>query len=203
MCSMGSIGDGHQPGDVTRILTALADCSRGSSEDLAEAQIQELQELLHQELRRVVLGHPAADRRHHDTTSLVNELYLKLACSGVHWENRRHFFGSAAIALRRLLIDEARRRSAIKHGGDRIRVDLLPEHLQQMSHDPADLLALDEAIEALRQRDDRMTEIIHLRLFAGLAPDTIADLIGVTRRTVTRDWEAARTWLYQQMYHQP
>ncbi|MGP1272538.1 MAG: ECF-type sigma factor [Phycisphaerales bacterium] len=133
-------------------------------------------------------------------TALVHEVYLRLLKDpGLSWADDRQFFAAAGECMRRILVDEARRRRAIKRGGGRARV-VLPEIPDQQRIDPHDtegsVLGLDRALAGLRDIDDRLYEVVILRYFAGLSVANTASLMGIAPRTVKRDWVAARSWLH-------
>jgi RNA polymerase sigma factor (TIGR02999 family) len=128
-------------------------------------------------------------------TALVHEAYLRLV--GDHdpgWQGRRHFFGAAARAMRQILIEQARRKSSHKHGGQGRRVEL-DEGMAFVEPPADDLLALDDAIQKLQACDPHLAEIVLLRYFAGLSVEETAGVLGESERTVYRDWRHARTWL--------
>jgi RNA polymerase sigma factor (TIGR02999 family) len=134
-----------------------------------------------------------------DTTSLVHEAYLRLGRGKqTPWENRAHFFGAAAIAMRRILVERARHQRAEKHGGRRARLTL-DEDAAAVPARSADLLALDEALDRLQAHDPSMGEIVLLRFFAGLSMEETAEALGVSPRTVQRKWTFARAWLHAAM----
>jgi RNA polymerase sigma factor (TIGR02999 family) len=128
-------------------------------------------------------------------TALVHEAYLRLVRdeeSG--WEGRRHFFGAAARAMREILVDQARHKGSVKHGGQAHRVELA-EGLAWIEPPSSDLLALDEAIQQLQAEDAGVAEIVLLRYYAGLSVEETASVLGVSVSTVTREWRYARAWL--------
>jgi RNA polymerase sigma factor (TIGR02999 family) len=128
-------------------------------------------------------------------TALVHEAYLKLVRDqDPGWEGRRHFFGAAARAMREILIDQARRKASIKHGGGGQRIELT-EGLALIEPPADDLLALDEAIQRLQGEEPRLGEIVHLRYYAGLSLEETASVVGRSVRTITREWRQARAWL--------
>jgi RNA polymerase sigma factor (TIGR02999 family) len=126
-------------------------------------------------------------------TALVHEAYLRLVRSPAAWEGRRHFFGAAAQAMREILIEQARRKGRLKRGGGGRRVELA-EGLAWIEP-PADVLALDEAIQKLQVEDARLAEIVMLRYYSGLSVEETAAVVGVSVSTLTRDWRYARAWL--------
>jgi RNA polymerase sigma factor (TIGR02999 family) len=156
------------------------------------------------ELRRVAHRQLRAERSGHtlSTTALVHETYLKLDReTGAPWTNRAQFFALAARAMRRILVDYARRHRAARRGGDWQRVSLDEaghgsDVAVQRGHD---LIALDDALTRLAALDPRLGRVVELRFFAGLTEAEIAQLLGVTPRTVARDWVKAKGWLYQEL----
>jgi RNA polymerase sigma factor (TIGR02999 family) len=132
-------------------------------------------------------------------TALVHEAYLKLVRNrDPGWEGRRHFFGAAAQAMREILIDQARRKASVKHGGHGQRVELT-EGLALIEPPADDLLAVDEAIQRLQGEEPRLGEIVHLRFYAGLSLEETANVVGRSVRTITREWRQARAWLAGQL----
>jgi RNA polymerase sigma factor (TIGR02999 family) len=131
-------------------------------------------------------------------TALVNEAYMRLAQGATHWDSRAHFFGAAARAMRQVLVAQARRKSAVKRAGHAVRVTF--HELQVQSPEPqVDLLALDAALTALAEVDERYTRVMELRYFAGCGLEEIGTLTGRSLATVKRDWAYARAWLYDYM----
>jgi len=172
------------------------------SDGARERAFQELFEKVYDELKSVARRSMRNERQGHSLypTDLVHEVYLRLFTDDatVDFRNRAHFFGAVGQAMRRILVDHARRRASGKRGGDRERVRLtlidaaLPEN-------PQDLLALDEALLRLERKDPRAAEVVRLRYFAGLTIDQTADAMQLSSRTVKREWEFARAWLMKQM----
>jgi RNA polymerase sigma-70 factor (ECF subfamily) len=130
---------------------------------------------------------------------LVHEAYLRIARQeNVSWQNRSHFFGVAAQIMRRILVDHARKHLAKKRGGSRSRLSL--EAALLVTETPSfPILALDEALSRLSVRDARLGKIVELRFFAGLSEEEAAEILGISTRTVKRDWSVARAWLYQEL----
>jgi RNA polymerase sigma factor (TIGR02999 family) len=129
-------------------------------------------------------------------TALVHEAYLRLVSvpEPQHWDGRGHFFAAAAEAMRRILVENARRKGRVKHGGQQNRTDLDPVHIAAPQiHE--DLIALDEALERLKAVDAQAVELVHLRYFAGLSAAEAAELMGISSRTADRIWAFARAWL--------
>lgn len=132
-------------------------------------------------------------------TALVNEAYLRLMGGGPpNWVSRAHFFNAAALAMRRILIEHARGRGRVKRGGGRRQLPMDAIDLA-VSTDVDDVLALDAAISRLAERDSQAGSIVQLRFFAGLSVEETAATLGISERTVKRDWAFARAWLYQQL----
>lgn len=181
-----------ESGEVTRILTGAEGLSR-------EEALERLLPVVYDELRALAQARLHRERPDHtlQATALVHEAYIRLVGWGQQpWANRAHFYRAAAEAMRRILIEHARGRGRIKRGGDRVRVDL--EHADlAMWHDPDDVLALDEGIRRLTKQDPRSAEIVRLRFFAGLSIAETANALGLSVRTVNRDWEFARAWLFR------
>jgi RNA polymerase sigma factor (TIGR02999 family) len=179
--------------DFTRMLQAVEQGDPKASEELLP--------LVYQELRRLAGWKMANERPGHtlQATALVHEAWLRLAGQeGQHWQNRAHFFGAAAEAMRRILVESARRKQRLKHGGQFQRVDL--EELDLPSPMPdEDLLALDEALEGLAQFDGRAAEVVKLCFFVGLTQPQAAKELGISLATVERTWAFARAWLFREI----
>lgn len=163
--------------------------------------LNRLTPLVYDELRRI--AHRYVQRERHGdtlgTTALVNEAYLRLAGQKkIEWQNRAHFFAVTAQVMRHILIDNARRRNYVKHGGDAQRVSLAEAEL--MSADRArELLALDDALAELAEFDVRKSRVVELRYFGGLGLEETAEVLEISVMTVRRDWRAAKAWLYRRM----
>jgi RNA polymerase sigma factor (TIGR02999 family) len=157
--------------------------------------------LVHADLRAMASGELDHERRGHTLppTALVNEAFLRLQGPvPLPWQNRAHFFGAAARAMRRVLVDHARARRRRKRNGGNAAVPL--SELELAAPAPGlDLLALDEALEHLGRIDQRMVQVVELRFFAGLPVETIAQLLGVSTGTVGSDWKIARMWLHREL----
>jgi RNA polymerase sigma factor (TIGR02999 family) len=173
------------------------DAAAGGRRDAAE-----LLPLVYDELRKLAADRLAQERPGQtlDATALVHEAYLRLG-GGQRFEHRGHFFAAAAEAMRRVLVDRARRRALPKHGGGRRRVELDEAHRVLESSD--DLLLLDDALGRLRAEDATAVEIVQLRLFAGLSVDEAADALGLARATAYRHWAFARAWLRCELGEEP
>lgn len=158
--------------------------------------------VVYEQLRRMARGHLAREATGHTltTTDLVHEAYLQLAVQArAQWQSRAHFMSVAATAMRRILVDHARSHRAVKHGGALKRVPL--ESLNAAAGDRADLLvALDEALDRLRQLDERQAHVVECRFFGGMTEDETAEALDISARTAKRDWAKARSWLYRELY---
>ncbi len=181
------------PQEVTQLLVAW---SEGNAEALAQ-----LVPLVEAELDRLAHGYlrDFASEQTLQTTALVNEAYVRLIeWQNVTWQNRAQFIGMAATIMKNLLIDRARRRKALKHGGGMLRVSLPHATLEPHQFDP-DILALNDALNELAKLDERQSRIVELSFFGGLNNEEIAHLLGVGERTVRRDWNMARAWLFREL----
>src|SRR5262245_32877274 len=180
--------------DVTRLLDAAATGDRQAAADVLP--------LVYDELRKLAAARLAAEAPGHtlDATALVHEAYLRLV-GDQHFEGRGHFFAAAAEAMRRVLVERARRKKLPKHGGGRRRVELNEAHRVLESSD--DLLLLDEALDQLCAEDATAVEIVKLRLFAGLSVEEAADALGLARATAYRHWTFARAWLRCEFGEEP
>ncbi|MHC5011177.1 MAG: ECF-type sigma factor [Planctomycetota bacterium] len=179
--------------DVTRIIGALQAGDRRAADRLLEA--------VYDELRRLAASRLAQERPGHtlQPTALVHEAYLRLVGDErADWKNRAHFFAAAAEAMRRILIEGARRKASLKRGGDRHRVTYDEARLVSPPGG-VDILALDEALERLAQEDRQAVELVKLRYFAGLTTEQAAEVLGVSKATADRRWAYARAWLYDAM----
>jgi RNA polymerase sigma factor (TIGR02999 family) len=132
-------------------------------------------------------------------TALVHEAYLRLVGSGdPGWQGRKHFFGAAAQAMRDILVEQARRKARIKHGGGRVRLEL--NHIDApAAPQPEEVVAVDEVLGKLEKEDPRAAQVVVLRYFGGLTEPEAAAVLGVSESTVVRDWRYARTWLFREL----
>lgn len=175
---------------ITRLLAASNGGDEEAHAELVELLYRQLQTLARQQ-RRKTGGPPTLS-----TTALVNDAYLRLFDGAPkNFKDRSHFFGCAALAMRQLLIDHARRRSADKRAPEVPMPTLPPEVAAEDTLDPDELLELDQALERLRAVDERLCRLVELRFFAGLNVEQIAELLEVSPRTVVRDWRKARAFL--------
>lgn len=178
------------------ILPESTDSRKGSgtTRELFPAVYQQLRDLAHKKMAREPGGLTL------QTTALVHEVYVRLSRDpSVNWENPRQFFAVAAEAMRRILVERARRHHAQKRGGHRQRVDLDFVDVATESANPQAMLVLDEAITNLSSFDSRLAEVVMLRYFTGLSVEETAAALGSSARTVKRDWSVARAWLSQQL----
>jgi RNA polymerase sigma factor (TIGR02999 family) len=178
--------------DVAKLLDQLREGDREALDRLFPLVYQELRHAADRVLRREAAGHTL------QPTALVHEAYLKLASGPVSSENRAHFLGIAARAMRQVLVDHARRRRAAKRGGGDLAVSLSQAAGAADVHSD-DLVSLDEALERLGERNERLKRVVELRFFAGLTEVETAEVLGVTPRTIQRDWNKARAWLHKEL----
>ena len=179
--------------DVTRILNAIERGDAKATDELLPLVYEELRLLAAQKLSHEPPGQTL------QATALVHEAYLRLVGDEPRsWGNRGHFFAAAAEAMRRILVERARHRQSVKQGGSLQRV-ALEDAILSVNEPQDDILALDEALAKLAREDDKLAEVVKLRYFAGLTLGQIAELMGVTRRTIDRHWALGRAWLYQEM----
>jgi RNA polymerase sigma-70 factor (ECF subfamily) len=179
-----------------QITTLLKKWSEGD-----ETALEQLTPLVHDELHRLAHHHIRQEGPGHilQTSVLINEAYLRLVDQPqIRWENRAHFFGIAARLMRRILVDEARKRNSAKRGGSMIQVPL-DEATSVVQEQAANVAALDEALQRLETIDARQGQIVELRFFGGLSIEQTADVLKVSPGTVMRDWTFARAWLRNEM----
>jgi len=182
-----------QISEVTGLLMVWGDGDRGA--------LDRLTPMVDVELRRIAEAYLSRERPGHvlQTTALVNEAWMKLIdwqkCA---WQSRAHFFGVAAALMRKILVGEARRRRRLKRGGRDLQVSLSEADLVSSGEQP-DLIALDDALSALAEFDERKSRIIEMRFFSGLSVAETAEALRISERTVAREWELAKSWLYRQL----
>jgi RNA polymerase sigma factor (TIGR02999 family) len=179
---------------VTQILSAIEHGDSGASHQLLPLVYDELRKLATQRLTREKPGQTLS------ATGLVHEAYMRLVDveKAQHWNSRGHFFAAAAEAMRRILVENARRKQRIKHGGEQKRIELNDEAIA--SDDQDDLvLAVDESLAALAQQNSQAADIVKLRYFAGLTLSEAAAALDISPRTADRLWAYARAWLHQKL----
>jgi RNA polymerase sigma factor (TIGR02999 family) len=187
----------HPEADITRLLALVRQGDEVAEGELAPLIYGELRRLAEQRLRRERADHTL------QATALVHETYIRLlGREGPGWQDRAHFFAVAARVMRQILIDYARSRGADKRGGAAVRVPM-DENLASAQPTWENLLALDQALDALADCDKRQARVVELRFFGGLDIAQTAEVLGVSERTVKRDWEFAQSWLYNKMTARP
>jgi RNA polymerase sigma factor (TIGR02999 family) len=180
-------------GEITQLLQASSQAGGNASEALLP--------LVYDELRRVAMANLAREKPGQtlQATALVHEAWLEVAgAGGRNWENRAHFFGAAAHAMRRILIQKARRKARLKHGGGQIRVDIAGLDVAAANADEK-ILLINEALEWLEQSDPEQARVVVLKFFGGLTNEQVAENLGLSPRTVDRQWACAKAWLMQRM----
>jgi len=183
----------EERGEITELLAELRAGNRSAE--------SKLMPLIYHELRRLAARYMAQERTDHtlQPTALVHEAYLRVIDQRhVKWQNRAHFFGVAAQQMRRILVDHARAHRSKKRGGSQEKV-ALDEALIYSRDKSGELLAVDEALSRLAERDARQARIVELRFFVGLTEEESAEVLGISARTVKRDWNVARAWLYKEI----
>ena len=180
--------------DVTQILSRIEAGDAGATEELLP--------LVYEELRKLAAHRLAAEKPGQtlQATALVHEAYVRLVGgqNNQHWNSRGHFFAAAAEAIRRILVEQARRKNRVRHGGELRRIDFDSE-LQISDEADENLLALDEALQRLAVEDSEAAEVVKLRYFAGLTIEETASALGISVRTTNRHWAYARAWLFRQL----
>lgn len=178
---------------VTQLLLAWGDGDQGALDELTPLVYDELRRLAGSYLRRERQGHTL------QTSALVHEAFLRLIDQRVNWQNRAHFFGIAAQAMRRVLVSYARSQHRTKRGGGEQQRLELDEALDLAQARDADLVALDDALTALSQFDSQQSRIVELRYFGGLTIDETAEALSISSATVEREWRLARAWLRREL----
>lgn len=182
-----------QISEVTGLLMAWGDGDRSALEQLTP--------MVDVELRRIAEAYMRREKSDHvlQTTALVNEAWMRLIdWQKSTWQSRAHFFGVAASLMRKILVSEAQRRRRLKRGGNDFKVSLSEVDLVPKGKQP-DLIALDDALDALAEFDERKCRIVELRFFGGLSVAETAEVLKASERTVAREWELAKSWLYRQL----
>ena len=179
--------------NITHLLKEWSDGDQQALEELTPLVYGELRQQAARYLRRERPGHTL------QTTALINEAYLRLIdAKDVQWQSRTHFFAIAANLMRRVLVDHARRRGAEKRGGSQVRLTL-NDALSAAKETDVDLMAIDEALNRLATIDAQQARIVELRFFSGLSVEETATALGVSPKTVKRDWSVARAWLRREI----
>jgi RNA polymerase sigma factor (TIGR02999 family) len=180
--------------EVTRILSAVEQGEPGAADRLLPLVYDELRKLAAHKLAREKTGQTL------EATALVHEAYLRMVGAGdeLRWDHRGHFFAAAAEAMRRILVENARRRRSVKHGGGLVRQDLDGVHLAAPGLSE-DLEALDEALDRLAEKDPVKADLVKLRHFAGLTIEEAAQALDISMTTANRYWAYARAWLHQEI----
>jgi RNA polymerase sigma factor (TIGR02999 family) len=177
--------------EITQVLQAIRRGDGRASEELLPLVYNELRQLAAARMNQEAGGQTLQG------TALVHEAWLRMVGDGDRvWENRAHFFGAAAEAMRRILVENARRKSRLKRGGGQVRLDIDELDLAATTPDEK-ILLMDEALEKLRAEDPEKARIVVLKFFGGLTNQEVAENLGVTERTVERQWAYAKTWLFQ------
>ena len=183
-----------QPHPITQALQRARAGDAGAASALLPLVYSELRSLASVLMARLPPGQTL------QPTALVHEAYLRLIGSAdPGWDGRGHFFVAAARAMRDILVDEARRKAALKRGGNLNRVPLEEGVSMELPVNADDVLALEEALQKLERDDPRKGEIVNLRFFAGLAPPEIAETLGISEATVKREWRYVRAWLHKEL----
>jgi len=179
--------------DVTRILSQIESGDPSAAEKLLPLVYEDLRKLAAREMRREAAGQTL------QPTALVHEAFVRLVDQQQHpqkWNHRGHFFVAAAEAMRRILVENARRKATLKRGGDRGRLPLIDDEFLAPQRHPS-LLALDEALSRLVEQRPELAQLVKLRYFAGLTMEQAAETLGVSLRTAERNWTYARAWLLE------
>ena len=178
---------------VSQLLIAWGQGDEAALEQLTPLVYDELHRLARRYMRRESPGHTL------QTSALVNEAYLRLIDQrNVSWQNRSHFFGIASQLMRRILVDHARTKKRAKRGGSDVRVSLT-EATVVAKNKELDVVALDEALERLAQLDEQQSKVVELRFFSGLTVEETAEVMGISKATVKRDWSMAKAWLHREL----
>ena len=179
-------------GDVSKFLRAWSDGDQNALEKMTPIVYKELHRLAHRYMGRERAGHSL------QTTALVNEAYMRLVdYKRMQWQNRAHFFAVSAQVMRRILVEHARRQNQKRGGG--VHHVSLDEAVVVSGKQPADLVALDDAMNALARLDPRKVRVVEMRFFGGLSVEETAEALKVSPATVMRDWSTAKAWLYREL----
>ena len=179
--------------NITELLVGYGRADKEALDQLMPLVYDELHRQAARYLRREQAGHTL------QTTALIHEAYVRLVDQrNVQWQNRAHFFGIAAQMMRRILVDHARAKKRVKRGGSEVRVTLGDATVVAKDQD-LDIVALDEALERLAQLDEQQSRVVELRFFSGLTVEETAEVMGISKATVKRDWSVAKAWLHREL----
>jgi RNA polymerase sigma factor (TIGR02999 family) len=182
------------PGPITELLRRREGGDRQAEEELFRQVYERLHQMAARRLRTERPDHTL------QPTALIHEAYLALIGGAtVKFNDRMHFYAVAARIMRRILIDHARQRAALRRPGNQQRVDMIQAQIFSLD-DPEFILSLDKALERLREQSERACKVVELHTFAGFQLDQIASSLGVSTRTIRRDWQVARLWIYRELY---
>jgi RNA polymerase sigma factor (TIGR02999 family) len=182
--------------DITQVLQAMRSGNEHASEELLPLVYNELRNLAAARMAQEAAGQTL------QATALVHEAWLRMVGDGDRgWQNRAHFFGAAAEAMRRVLVENARHKSRLKRGGGQIKLDI--DDLDLSAATPNDkVLLIDEALEQLRTEDPEKARLVVMKFFGGMTNQEVAENLGVTERTVERQWAYAKAWLFREIQDQ-
>ena len=187
------MADSCQTGEITRLLHAHREGDRAAFDSLVSLVYEQLRRIARGQMRRSGRGHTL------DTTALVHEAYVQLVDeTGIEWQDRGHFYAICARAMRRLLVDYSRRRTAQKRGGGKPDLTLEPE-LKSVEQQAELVLAVDDALDSLASFNMRLANVVECRFFAGMTEDETTAALDSSTRTVQRDWNRARAWLRKEL----
>ena len=179
--------------NVTRILNAAGEGDSQAAEDLIPLVYGELRKLAAWRLNQEAAAHTL------QATALVHEAYLKLSPGDQKWDGRKHFFSAAAEAMRRILIDRARHRKAVRHGGEMHRTEFAEDIIAGPSVKDDELLAINELLDRFAKAEPRKAEVVKLRYFVGMTIEETAEALGISTPTAKGDWTFARAWLFREV----
>lgn len=193
MAAEMSLAQDGESEKVTRILCAASEGDREAASDLIPLVYDELRKLAAWRLRQEAQLHTL------QATALVHEAYLKLSPGETRWEGRKHFFSAAAEAMRRILIDRARHRKAIRHGGGLQRTGFVEDVIEVPSTQDEEVLAIHGLLDRFALIEPRKAEVVKLRYFIGMTIEETAEALGISTPTAKRDWTFARAWLFREL----
>jgi RNA polymerase sigma factor (TIGR02999 family) len=183
----------QRPENITELLASYGRGDKESLDQLMPIVYEELRRQAARYLRREQAGHTL------QTTALIHEAYVRLVDQrNMQWQNRAHFFGIAAQMMRRILVDHARSKKRAKRGGSEVRVSL-DEATVAVKGQDLDVVALDEALQRLAEIDEQQSRVVELRFFSGLSVEETAEVMGISKSTVKRDWSMAKAWLHREL----